>query len=174
MLLSLWLPILLSTIAVFFGSFVMWMVMPHHKKDWKQLPDEDALMATLRSQDMGAGQFGFPFCGDKSQMKDPDWIKKFEDGPSRPLKNSEWSHSERLGAPRKARRRRRSGGHRRGAATPWAPRAARTLWAHGGCGLRPHDELSTIPQHRLHPVVRPELRKTHARDRPEFFNGLLG
>ena len=82
MLLSLWLPILLSTVAVFFLSFLMWMVFPHHKKDFKKLPDEDGLMNAIRSQDMGAGQFAFPFCTDKAQMKDPEWMKRWEGGPS--------------------------------------------------------------------------------------------
>ena len=46
---QLWLPILLTTFAVFFLSFLMWMVSPHHRKDWSALPDEDGFMGTLRS-----------------------------------------------------------------------------------------------------------------------------
>ena len=30
---SLWLPILLSTVALFFLSFLAWTVLPHHKPD---------------------------------------------------------------------------------------------------------------------------------------------
>lgn len=79
---ELWLPILLSGVAVFFVSFLMWMVMPHHKGDWKKLPDEDALMDALRTQGAKGGtQYAFPHCASGASMKDPVWMAKFERGP---------------------------------------------------------------------------------------------
>jgi len=33
MLLALWLPIVLSAIALFFASFLSWVVLPLHKRD---------------------------------------------------------------------------------------------------------------------------------------------
>ena len=39
---SLWLPILVSAVAVFFVSFLAWMVLPHHKKDINAIADEKA------------------------------------------------------------------------------------------------------------------------------------
>ena len=45
---SLWLPIVLSAVAVFIASFVAWMLMPHHKGDWKGFPDEPALAEAIR------------------------------------------------------------------------------------------------------------------------------
>ena len=80
---ALWLPILLSAVAVFFGSFVMWMVLPHHKSEWKALPDEDGIMNALREQDVAApGQYVFPHCATNDEMKDPAFIKKYSEGPS--------------------------------------------------------------------------------------------
>ena len=79
---SLWLPIIAATVGVFFTSFLMWMVLPHHRKDFGKVPDEDGLMDTLRSQSAGPGQYMFPCCEDQEQMKDPDFMKKFADGPS--------------------------------------------------------------------------------------------
>ncbi len=73
-------PIFLSGVAVFFLSFVMWMVMPHHRSDWGALPDEDGTMSQLG--DIKQGQYMFPHCKDSAQMKDPEWLKKSEDGPS--------------------------------------------------------------------------------------------
>ncbi len=32
---SLWLPIVLSAVVVFFASWLMHMVLPHHWTDWK-------------------------------------------------------------------------------------------------------------------------------------------
>jgi len=79
---ALWLPILLSAVAVFFISFMMWMVFPHHKSDWSPLPDEDKFMTDLRAV-IGdkSGQFTFPHCSSPAQMKDPEWMAKYNAGP---------------------------------------------------------------------------------------------
>ena len=77
---ELWLPILVSGIAVFFLSFIMWMIMPHHRSDWSELPDEEGVMKALG--DVKAGQYMTPYCSSPEKMKDPDWIKKREAGPA--------------------------------------------------------------------------------------------
>ncbi len=77
---DLWLPILLSSVAIFFLSFIMWMVLPHHRSDYGKVPDEDGLMAYLG--DIPRGQYMFPYCADPESMKDPELIKKREAGPS--------------------------------------------------------------------------------------------
>lgn len=78
---QLWLPILLSAVAVFFLSFVMWMVLPHHRPDWKRLPDEDRFMDQLRALGPTELQYSFPHCSDPAQMKDPAWMAKYDKGP---------------------------------------------------------------------------------------------
>jgi hypothetical protein len=78
---QLWLPIVVSALVVFFASFLAWMVLPHHRKDWKKLPDEDGLMGELRRQKPAAGQYMFPHCTPE-QRKDPEWNKKWKEGPS--------------------------------------------------------------------------------------------
>jgi hypothetical protein len=79
---DLWLPILLSTVAVFFLSFLMWMVSPHHRSDWAKVPDEDRLMDAIRTQGLRVGQFTFPFCASPKDMRDPKFVQKVEAGPS--------------------------------------------------------------------------------------------
>ena len=79
---SLWLPILLSAAAIFFLSFLMWMVLPHHRKDHAALPDEDGAMRYLRGQGLRPGLYVFPHCKDAQAMKDPEWVKKQQEGPS--------------------------------------------------------------------------------------------
>ncbi len=79
-LLDLWMPILLSGVAVFFISFIIWMVMPHHRNDWGKMPDEDGARAALG--DIPTGQYMFPHCSSPDKMKDPDWIASREKGPS--------------------------------------------------------------------------------------------
>ncbi|MEM7245026.1 MAG: hypothetical protein AAF533_06760 [Acidobacteriota bacterium] len=79
---ALWLPILLSGIAVFFLSYLAWMVLPHHRGDYSRLPDEDGTMEALRSSGVGAGQYSFPHGDGPEAMKDPAWQEKYNTGPS--------------------------------------------------------------------------------------------
>ncbi len=81
-LIDLWLPILLSTVAVWFASALFWMVLPHHIKDTRKLPDEDALISALKNQGISAGSFSFPHCADKASWKDEELIRKWKEGPS--------------------------------------------------------------------------------------------
>ena len=79
-IIDLWMPILFSGIAVFFLSFIMWMVLPHHRSDWGPVPDEAGTMAHLG--DLPRGQYMFPHCKDPKQMQDAEWMKKRNAGPS--------------------------------------------------------------------------------------------
>lgn len=77
------LPIAIAGVLVHFVSFVMWMVLPHHKSDWGPVPDEDGLMAALRAQGIGRGMYMWPHCGgDMQRMKDPAFQQKMAEGPS--------------------------------------------------------------------------------------------
>jgi hypothetical protein len=77
---ALWLPILLAAVVVFIGSSIMHMVLPYHRNNYKQLPDEDKLMATLRAANLMRGLYIFPFCTHKD-MKSPATIEKYKQGP---------------------------------------------------------------------------------------------
>ena len=79
---SLWLPVVVSTIAVFVVSCVIHVVMTHHKGDFGKLPDEDALADEVRRQAPAPGQYMFPHCGGKEGMKDPAFKAKWERGPA--------------------------------------------------------------------------------------------
>jgi len=79
-LLELWMPILLSGLAVFVLSFLMWMILPHHRSDWAPLPAEDAALAGLR--EVPPGQYMFPTCASAADRKDPAWGKTAEQGPA--------------------------------------------------------------------------------------------
>jgi hypothetical protein len=81
-LLALWLPIIVSAVAIFFASFLTWMVLPHHKGDWKGAPDEDELLEKLRSIKISPGQYSFPFCRDPKEAAEPEMKRKFEKGPN--------------------------------------------------------------------------------------------
>lgn len=79
-LMSLWLPILLSAMAVFLISSLIWMVLQWHNRDWRELPDEDALRRALRG--VAPGQYSLPHAADHRVRQSPEWQEKFEEGPA--------------------------------------------------------------------------------------------
>lgn len=81
MLMSLWLPIVLATVALFFASFLSWMVVQLHKDDWKKVAKEDDLMDAVRKCDLPVGSYMFPGCADAAEMKSETYAKKWEAGP---------------------------------------------------------------------------------------------
>ncbi len=83
---ELWLPILVSSVLVFIASALAWMVSPHHKQDWKGIPNEDGFLEALRANSTPSGQYMFPYCEDpkaarEAMMRDPEKKKKWEAGP---------------------------------------------------------------------------------------------
>lgn len=81
-ILSLWLPILLGAVAVFITSSVVHMLLPHHRKDHKILPEEDGVMDALRRFDIPPGDYLVPCShAGMDSMKDPAFKAKAEAGP---------------------------------------------------------------------------------------------
>jgi hypothetical protein len=77
---ALWLPILLSAVIVFVVSSVIHMLLPYHRSDYKQVPEEDKLRAALRSASLQPGLYVFPYCTHKD-MKSPAVQEKYKEGP---------------------------------------------------------------------------------------------
>jgi hypothetical protein len=77
---ALWLPILLSAVFVFIASSVMHMLLPYHRKDFGQLPDEDKILTVLRASALKRGLYVFPYCTHKD-MNSPALIEKRKQGP---------------------------------------------------------------------------------------------
>jgi hypothetical protein len=80
MLASLWLPIVLSGVALFFASFLSWMVVQLHKDDWRKVENEDALLNALRPLGLQPGSYAFPAC-DHNQMQSEEFQRKWKEGP---------------------------------------------------------------------------------------------
>lgn len=78
---SLWLPILLSAVVVFFASFVIHMILPFHRKDYLKVPAEDDVMAALRKFSIAPGDYIVPCASAPADMKTPEYKKKVEQGP---------------------------------------------------------------------------------------------
>jgi len=80
-LVDLWLPILIGTVVLFFLSFLFWAVLPHHFGDHGKIPNEDAFMEFLRSQNIPSGNYIFP-CPDKaSEQHEKANVEKYTAGP---------------------------------------------------------------------------------------------
>ena len=77
---SLWLPVVVSAVAVWLVSAVLHMVLKYHRADFKQLSNEEAVGQALRAATSGPGAYVIPHC-EMSQMKDPAVQKRYEDGP---------------------------------------------------------------------------------------------
>jgi hypothetical protein len=55
-------------------------VLPYHRGDYKQLPDEDKVLGTLRTAGVKRGVYMFPYCTHKD-MKSEATIQKQKQGP---------------------------------------------------------------------------------------------
>jgi hypothetical protein len=78
---ELWLPILVSGVVLFFASAAAWMALPHHKPEWKVLPNEDAVMSAVRNSNVPPGQYMFPYCASAEAMKSEEMKSKLQAGP---------------------------------------------------------------------------------------------
>jgi hypothetical protein len=78
---SLILPLLVSAVFVWIASAIIWMFMPHHKKDFKAFPDEDALRNALLPQNLAPGQYNIPHFDSQEEYKKPESQKKYKKGP---------------------------------------------------------------------------------------------
>lgn len=81
MLVSLALPILVSAIALFFASFLSWMVLQLHKNDWAKIETEDEFMSAAAKCNLAAGSYMFPRLNSHAEMQTEEFKKKYEAGP---------------------------------------------------------------------------------------------
>lgn|SRR5262249_39405661 len=77
---TLWLPVVLSAVAVFIVSAILHMVLKYHKRDYKALPNEEAVRAAIGGN-LGPGLYFTPYCTDMKQAQDPAMKEKFVKGP---------------------------------------------------------------------------------------------
>jgi len=77
---ALLLPILLAAIIVFVASSLIHMLLKYHQSDYKQLPEEDKVLAALRPAGLQKGLYVFPFTTHKD-MKTPAVQEKYKQGP---------------------------------------------------------------------------------------------
>ena len=79
-LLQLWLPILLAGIACHIIGFLVWVVLPHHRSDFKAIPEEESVRKLLRGK-VTPGQYLTPY-GTHESMQTPEMKAKRDEGPN--------------------------------------------------------------------------------------------
>ena len=62
-------------------QFLVWVALPHHKNDYRALPDEDEARRALTPQNLRAGQYNIPHVVARSDLSKPAVRSKFEEGP---------------------------------------------------------------------------------------------
>lgn len=78
---SLWLPILLSAVAVFLASSIIHMATPWHAGDFRSLPNEDAVANALRPMAIPPGDYSMPRPASPKDMGSPEFLEKMRRGP---------------------------------------------------------------------------------------------
>lgn len=78
-LMSLWLPIVLSGVAVFIVSSAIWTVLQYHNSDWQKLPGEEDVRSALKG--VSPGQYSLPYAANNKARQDAGWQAKYKDGP---------------------------------------------------------------------------------------------
>jgi hypothetical protein len=80
-LMSLWLPILLSAVAVFIISSIIHMVLGYHANDFNGLSAEKEIMDDLRKYNIPPGDYHFPRAKNMTEMNSSEFIEKMTKGP---------------------------------------------------------------------------------------------
>ncbi len=78
---ALWLPIVLSAVAVFIVSSIIHMLLPWHKGDFKQVPNEEKVMDAMRPFNIPPGDYMMPRCNSSQEMKSPEFAERLKKGP---------------------------------------------------------------------------------------------
>lgn len=78
---QLWLPIVLSAVAVFVVSSLIHMVFKWHNTDYRPLPNEEAVRAALREAGSAPGMYVVPHCDDMKEMGSEAMQAKYKEGP---------------------------------------------------------------------------------------------
>ena len=80
-LVALWLPIVVSTAALFVLSTLLWTALPLHSGDFKEVPEQDALMRELERQGMTRGQYLLPYSSTAEGRRSDEFKERYARGP---------------------------------------------------------------------------------------------
>src|SRR2546428_12591323 len=79
---ALWLPILVSAVAVFVISSIIHMTPLWHKTDYPRFPNEDRVLDALRPIGIPPGDYLMPRPANPAEMRSPEFKEKMKRGPA--------------------------------------------------------------------------------------------
>lgn len=80
-LIDLWMPILLGAFLAWVASAMIHMALKYHNSDYKQLPNEDEVVAAIGRGAPSPGVHSMPYCSDMKGMGEPAMQARFTNGP---------------------------------------------------------------------------------------------
>jgi hypothetical protein len=80
LLAHLWLPIVVSAVAVFVLSAASHMLTPWRRTEWGRTAAQDALQRAIEG--VAPGQYGFPAAPSQKEQMGPEWMARWAKGPS--------------------------------------------------------------------------------------------
>jgi hypothetical protein len=78
---QLWLPILVSAIAIFIVSSIIHMGPFWHRSDYPAMRDQDRVMDALRPYQVQPGDYMVPRASSGAEMRSPEFMEKYNKGP---------------------------------------------------------------------------------------------
>lgn len=79
---ALWLPILVSAVAVFVVSSIIHMTPLWHKTDYPLYPGQDRVLDALRPIGIPPGDYMMPRPTSTAEMRSPEFVEKMKRGPA--------------------------------------------------------------------------------------------
>jgi hypothetical protein len=79
---ALWLPILVSAVAVFVVSSIIHMTPLWHKTDYPLYPGQDRVLDALRPLGIPPGDYMLPRATSTAEMRSPEFLEKMKRGPA--------------------------------------------------------------------------------------------
>jgi len=76
-----WLPVIVTAVAIFIASSLIHMVFKWHNSDYKKLGNEDDVRAVIRAGSPAPGLYILPHCADMKDMAGEAMQKKYIEGP---------------------------------------------------------------------------------------------
>ncbi len=80
-IISLWLPILLSAVAVFILSSIIHMFLGYHNNDFSKLPNQDKTMDEMRKLNIPPGDYFMPYASGNQERNSQEYKDKMSKGP---------------------------------------------------------------------------------------------
>jgi len=78
---ALWMAVLLAGVLCWFASALIHMLLKYHNFDYRELSNEQEVVAALSAGSPSPALYTMPYCADMKQMGDEAMQKKFHDGP---------------------------------------------------------------------------------------------